>query len=289
MKADIEWDPSIHGTFNDKAFWTPTNVIGSEILTISHVLPSFLVLAFGLVSSVIAYVLEKVSCQSDDNVKPTLQHSNMDSSKGTDKSREESTIEMLTDEATMEPNEENSPKLDSGVIKEPNVAMEKDGEDKIRTSVEIHEELCKEESTMGNAQNEPFTVSVTPIIGEDNKKMDRIGTCQNVLKKDDTEIMEDKTMLNYNLSGEGSPIRYSPQSSEIIDYLDNEESTTGQFLDEEASTTQTSEVSPGLDIPNNVDSSRASSQGSAVIEEDDTKSILGMIEIHETPVRGMSG
>merc|ERR1711879_36898 len=102
--------------------------------------------------------------------------------------------------------------------------------------------------------------------------MDRIGPCQNVLKKDDTEIMEDKTMLNYNLSGEGSPIRYSPQSSEIIDYLDNEESTTGQFLDEEASTTQTSEVSPGLDIPNNVDSSRASSQGSAVIEEDDTKS-----------------
>ena len=130
---------------------------------------------------------------------------------------------------------------------------------------------------------------MTPIICEDNEKMDRIGPCKNVLKKDNTEIIEDKTNLNYNLSGEGSPIRYSPQRSEIMDYLNNEESTTGHFLDEETSTTQTPEVSPGLDIPNTDDSRRASSQGSAVIEEDDTKSILGMIEIPETPVQGMSG
>ena len=96
-------------------------------------------------------------------------------------------------------------------------------------------------------------------------------------------------MLNHNLSGEGSPIRNSPQWSEIIDFLDNEESTTGHFMDEETSTTQTPVISPGLDIANNVDSRRASSQGSDISEEDDTKSILAMIEIHDTPVRGMSG
>ena len=96
-------------------------------------------------------------------------------------------------------------------------------------------------------------------------------------------------MLNHNLSGEGSPIRNSPQWSEIIDFLDNEESTTGHFLDEETSTTQTPVISPELDILDNIDSSTASSRGSAISEKDDTESTLAMIEIHETPVRGMSG
>ena len=94
-------------------------------------------------------------------------------------------------------------------------------------------------------------------------------------------------MLNYNLSGEGSPIRNSPQWSEIIDFLDNEKSTTGHFLDEE--TTITPVISPGLDIPNNTYSGRASSQGSDISEEDDTKSILATIEVHETPNQGRSG
>ena len=120
-------------------------------------------------------------------------------------------------------------------------------------------------------------------------EIERIGPYQTVLKKADTNIIKDKTKHNYNFSGEGSPIRNSPQWSEIIDFLDNEESTTGHFLDEETSTTQTPVISPGLDIPNNDDSRRASSQGSDISEEDDTKSILAMIEVHETQSQGRSG
>ena len=289
MEADIKRDPSIRDMFNDEAFWTPTNVIAKETLTMGHILPSFLVLAFGLFSSVIAFVLERMLCHSDDNAKPTLQCSNNDSRKGTGKSGEESTIEMHKDEATMEPYEEISSEMESGINKEPNNGKEKDNDDKIMTLVGIHNELCKEESTKGNVQNEPFTVSVTSIISVDNMETDRIGPCETVLKKDNIDIIEDKSKLNDILSGEGSPIRNSPQWSEIIDFLDNEEYTTGHFLDEETSTTQTPVISPGLDIPHNVQSRRLSSQGSDISEEDDTKSILTMIEVHETPNQGISG
>ena len=44
-----------------------------------------------------------------------------------------------------------------------------------------------------------------------------------------------------------------------------------------------------VDIPNNIDSRRASSKGSAVSEEANTESILAMVEIHETPEQGISG
>ena len=294
MDADTKKLPNFRGIFNESTWWTPTNVIGKETLTISHVLPSFLVLAFGIFSSVIVIVLELMFCQSEKTfvAQPTIQtiqNGNIDSCKGTDKSDKETAIKTFTPEGSMGPNEEISPELESGATREPNIGEEKDCDDKIRTLVEIHDELCKEESSMGNVQKEPITVSVTSIKSLDNMETDRISPCKTVMKEDKTNIIEVKTKFDHNLFGEGSLIRKSPQWSEIINFLDNEESTTGHFLDEETSTTQTPEVSPGLDIPNTDDSRRASSQGSAVIEEDDTKSILGMIEIPETPVQGMSG
>ena len=291
MEADIKSLPDIRGMYNERVFWTPTNVIGKETLTIGHVLTSFLVLAFGLFFSGIVIVLEVMlrQCEMTYIAKPTLHHSNIDSSKEAGESEEESAIEIFSHEGTMERNEEISQELENGANKEPNISKEKDSDDKVITLAEIHDELCKEESTMGNVQNEPFTVSVTSIISVDNMETDTIGPCQTVLKKSNTDNIEDKTKLNYNLSGEEPPIRYSPQWSEIIDFLDNEEYTTGHFLDGETSTTQTPIISPGLDIPTNVNSRRASSQGSAISEEDNIKSILAMIEIDETPVRGMSG
>ena len=152
MDADIKALPSVRGLFNKTAWWTPTNVIGKETLTISHILPSFLVLAFGLFSSVIAIVLERMLCYNDDNVKPTLQHSNIDSNKGTGKSGEESTIDIHTDEATIEP-EEIIPEVESGANKEPNIGNEEDSDDKTTTLVEIHDELCKEECAMEQCAN----------------------------------------------------------------------------------------------------------------------------------------
>ena len=289
MEADIKRDPSIRGMFNDEAFWTPTYEIGADTLTLSHLLTSFLVLAFGIFSSVIVIVLELMFCQSDKTSKPHLQHQpcNIDSSEGDSKSEEESAKETFIGQGTMEPNREISQELKSSAEKEPNIGTEKDNDDISTVLAQIHHDLCKEEYTLGNSHNEPFNVSVTSINSPDNMEMDRIGPYQTVLKKADTNIIKDKTNLDTNLSGEGSRITNSPQWSEIINFLDNEEYTTGHFLDEE--TTITPVISPGLDIPNNIDSRRASSQGSAVSEEDDTKSILAMMEIHETPDQGISG
>ena len=154
---------------------------------------------------------------------------------------------------------------------------------------EIHDELCNELSTMENVLNEPITRLVTPIDSLCNMETERIGPCESVLREGNTNIMEVKTKLDHNLSREGSPIRNSTQWSEIVNFLDNEEYTTGYFLDEETSTTQTPVISPELDILDDIDSSTASSRGSAISEKDDTESTLAMIEIHETPVRGMSG
>ena len=287
MEADIKRDPRVRGMFNEEAFWTPTNEIGKETLTISHVLPSFMVLAFGVFFSGIVIVLERMLCKNDKTTIAKLTFQN-DSSKGAGEPEEESAIEISTHEGTMEPNEKIGPEL-KNEKKESNIGKEKDSDDKMIVLAEIQEELCKEESTRGNSQYEPFTVSANSIISLDNMEIDKIGPCQTALKKSSTNIIEDKTKLNYNLCGEGSPIRNSPEWSEIIDFLDNEESTTGHFWDEETTTTQTPVISPGLDIPNNVDSRSASSQGSDISEEDDTKSILAMIEVHETQSQGRSG
>ena len=103
MEADIKRDPSIRGMFNDEAFWTPTYEIGADTLTIRHVLPSFLVLAFGISFSVMVIVLEKMLCKIDITsiAKPTLQHGDIDSSKGAGESEEESAIEIVTHQGTM--------------------------------------------------------------------------------------------------------------------------------------------------------------------------------------------
>ena len=287
MEADIKRDPSIRDMFNDEAFWTPTNVIAKETLTMGHILPSFLVLAFGLFSSVIVIVLEKMLCIHDKTTfaKPTLQN---DSCKVAGESEDKTAIEISTHEGTVEPNEKISPELEME-NKKPNIGKEKDNDVKMMILAEIQEELCKEESTRGNSQYEPFTGSVTSINSLSNMETDRIGLCETVLQKGNTNIIENKTKLDHNLSRGGTPDRNSPQWSEIIDFLDNEEATTGQFLDQEKSTTLTPVISPGLEIPNNIDSGRASSQGSADNEEENIESILTMPEIHETPNQEMNG
>ena len=279
MEADTKALPYYRGMFDEKAWWTLTNVIGKKTLTIFHVLPSFLFLAFGLFFSVIVFVLEvMLSTRNQTTIaKPTLQNN---SCKGVGES-DKPAIAIFTQEGTMEPNEKINPKL--------KMEKAKDSDDKMMKLPEIQEELCKEESKMENVQNEPFTASVTSIISLDDMEIDRIGPCETVLKKVNTNIIGDNTQPNYNLSGEWSPTRNSPQWSEIIDFLDNEESTIGLFLDEDTLTTQTLAISPELDIPNNIDSRRASSKGSAVSEEDRTESILAMVEIHETPDQGISG
>ena len=139
MEADTKALPYIRGMFNEKTWWTPTNVIGKKTLTIGHVLPSFLFLVFGLTSSLIVIVLEKMLCIHDKTTfaKPTLQN---DSCKVAGESEDKTAIEISTHEGTVEPNEKISPELEME-NKSPKFGKEKDNDVKMTILAEIQEEL----------------------------------------------------------------------------------------------------------------------------------------------------
>ena len=62
MESDAKTSPIIRGMF-EEAFWTPTNEIGTDILTMGHVIPFFVALAFGLSLSVIAVTVSGETCR----------------------------------------------------------------------------------------------------------------------------------------------------------------------------------------------------------------------------------
>ena len=57
MENDITTLPAFRGHF-EESFWTKRNVQGNKPLTIHHVLPSFMILAFFLISSKVIFILE---------------------------------------------------------------------------------------------------------------------------------------------------------------------------------------------------------------------------------------
>ena len=286
MESDVKTSPIIRGMF-EEAFWTPTNEIGIDILTLSHVLPFLVVLAFGLSLSVIVIVLELMLGISEDKIiaQANSQNSNINSDKSSGKCKEESAID-IREEGIMEPSKGIGPELKNNAKKEPNIAREKDSNDIITVLVEIQEGLTKEESTRGSFQGEPFAVSVTSLNSLDIMEIDRIGPCNAALMKDNKNTSGNKNQQDENFSGEWSPLRNSPHWSEIITFLDNEGCTTES---EETSTKPTPVITPEHDPLNNIDSRSLSSCGSADSVEDNTESVLAMVEIHETPKREMSG
>ena len=46
----------------DEAFWKRSNVQGNKPLTLHHVLPSFMLTGFGLIPSIIIFILELMPC-----------------------------------------------------------------------------------------------------------------------------------------------------------------------------------------------------------------------------------
>ena len=61
MEKDITTSPDFCFHF-EESFWTKRNAHGNKPLTIHHVLPSFILLGFGLISSIIIFILEFLPC-----------------------------------------------------------------------------------------------------------------------------------------------------------------------------------------------------------------------------------
>ena len=56
MENEIKTSPTWHGHFD--SFWTRKKAYGNKPLTLIHVLPSFMMLGFGLIPSIIVFTLE---------------------------------------------------------------------------------------------------------------------------------------------------------------------------------------------------------------------------------------
>ena len=63
MENDITTSPAFRGHF-EESFWTRRNAQahGNKPLTIHHVLPSFMLLGLGLISSITIFLLEFLPC-----------------------------------------------------------------------------------------------------------------------------------------------------------------------------------------------------------------------------------
>ena len=84
MQNEITTSQAFRGHF-EESFWTRRNVHGNKPLTIYHVLPSFMVLGFGLIPSIIIFILELWLCLNEKKilVEHTLENHISDQESGT--------------------------------------------------------------------------------------------------------------------------------------------------------------------------------------------------------------
>ena len=61
MENEITTSPDFRSYFGG-SFWARINLHGNKPITIHHVLPSFMVLGFGLIPSIIIFILELLLC-----------------------------------------------------------------------------------------------------------------------------------------------------------------------------------------------------------------------------------
>ena len=57
MRRDITSSPDFRG-YLEESFWTQKKIHGNKPINIYHVLPAFMALGFGLISSIISFILE---------------------------------------------------------------------------------------------------------------------------------------------------------------------------------------------------------------------------------------
>ena len=84
MQNEITTSQAFHGHF-EESFWTRRNVQENRPLTVHHVLPSFMVLSFGLIPSIITFILELWLCLNKKKVlaEPILDNCVPDKESGT--------------------------------------------------------------------------------------------------------------------------------------------------------------------------------------------------------------
>ena len=84
MQNEITTLQAFRGHF-EESFWMRRNVQGNRPLTVHHVLPSFMVLGFGLIPSIIIFILELLLCLNKKKVlaEPILDNRVPDKESGT--------------------------------------------------------------------------------------------------------------------------------------------------------------------------------------------------------------
>ena len=147
-------------------------------MAMGHLLPFFVVLAFGLSFSVLAIVLELMLGLSEEKIiaQANSQKSNINSDKRSGECKGESAIE-IREEGIMEPTIGISAELKNKAKEEPNIAKEKDCNNLITVLVEIQEGLNKEQSTRENFQGDVFNVSATSLNSLDIMEIEPMRSC----------------------------------------------------------------------------------------------------------------
>ena len=69
MENEIKTSPTWRDHFDETSFWTKKDEYGNKPLTLIHVLPSIMVLGFGLIPSIIIFTLEILHQGRRANVK----------------------------------------------------------------------------------------------------------------------------------------------------------------------------------------------------------------------------
>ena len=242
MERVIKTTPQFRDHF-EGAFWTPKMVLRNEVITIDHILPCFMLLTVGLFLATIAIVPELLLGKSKlmRSTKPTTNNCKIDS---------KNISNVISREKALEPYKVTKPEMESSKEKEKTIAKDKGDHQTIKVMAEIHEALANEQYSMVSIHDETPSPVITAKLDIKEKIIPRESDVDN----GNTSVVWEKTLLNENLSREGSTVGRS-HWSEIIEVLDKESYTTESFLDEAIfSTPQTPITSPGFDISNCIDS-----------------------------------
>ena len=73
VEKDFTTLPDIRRHF-EESFWKRRNIQGNKPLTIHHVLPSFMITGFGLMPSIILFILELMTCFNKKRSQTKLFH-----------------------------------------------------------------------------------------------------------------------------------------------------------------------------------------------------------------------
>ena len=63
MEVEVTNLPAFRGDF-EESFWRNNHAIGNKCLTMKHVLPCLMLLVFGIIISILIFILEQLPCMN---------------------------------------------------------------------------------------------------------------------------------------------------------------------------------------------------------------------------------